>query len=152
MLPSFHASIIPHASTFTSKAVHSGPQPTGDSTESGFSPIVRRVVASVVGSPVYLNPMGSRNSPARTATRPKREGRFKDQQATLALGDSLCQAYRRAKVRVLADNDGNIIPLLISGTYQVQGQADVNALLLSACIHSAPVDIYTPVSQVPELV
>ena len=60
------------------------------------------------------------------------------------MGDGFCQAYGRAKVGVLAYDDGDFVPLFVGGLHQVYGKADVNALFLSADVYLASIYVDAP--------
>ncbi len=70
----------------------------------------------------------------------------------MCLSNLLRQPHRRAKVPVLAHDDGVFILSLIGGPHQVQSQADIHSFLLTSGVHPAPVDVNSPAPQIPDLV
>lgn len=81
-----------------------------------------------------------------------RKAGFEDETPILRSGDLLRQTYRGPKVPVLAYDDGDFVLLLIGCPHQIQSQADIHAFLLTTSAHPAPIHVYPPASQMPELV
>ena len=65
-------------------------------------------------------------------------------------------SHRRGEICVLADDNGNVIFLLVSVRYQIDGQANISAFLTAMATHRAagndnPLIAQTPKLAVPEL-
>lgn len=106
-----------------------------------FGAVISGVKAGVVGGLVDMNPGSSRDT-TRIHTVVERESGFKAQSTVLGQGYLFCEINCRAKVRILADYDSCFVPLLVSRPHQVQSQADINALFLTAEVYATA--IYIP--------
>ena len=70
---------------------------------------------------------------------------------SLLLRHFFCPPHCRSKIRILTDDDGNVVFLLVSIRYQVNGQADVSAFLPPVAAHRAAGNDNPLVTQTSEL-
>lgn len=116
-----------------------------------FGSVVPGGKAGIIIGLVDMNPGSSRDAPGIHAGA-ERECGFKEQRAVLRPGYFSGEAHRRAKARILADDDGNFIAPFISGPHQVQGQADIDALLLAVSADPTAINVYVVIRQGADLV
>ena len=114
--------------------------------------VVPRVVASVVGGLVDVDPGRSGDTPWRYAATSERERRFKMQMPSLRLGDSFCQSHSGPEISVLAHDDGCVILVFMGRLHKVKRQADIHALLLAGRVDSSLIDVDVAAVEMPTLV
>ena len=75
---------------------------------------------------------------------------MKGQEAILLLSYFFGPSHCRSKIRVLTDNDGNVVFLLVSIRYQIYSQANISAFLPTMATHRAAGNDNPLITQAPE--
>lgn len=109
-------------------------------------------MTGVVKAFVDGDPFGPGNTPRRGPAGFVRKCRLEGEQPALVPCDPLGESHGGAKIPVLADEDGLLVPLFVGEADQIDRHADIDTLFLAPRVHPAPVDVNPAATQVTQFV